>query len=167
VKSDLFIDFKDGSQQLLTRLRPGREEELKDFVAKQYGFAARAITDEDVGVACVGKTDCAKDLADYKAAANTIRSVEPQLATMTEPTRTIVKGLLDQAYDNRQRIVDDLRRRAILLPKVDLPVAVASNIRERQSRFASKFDPVRLSIEHATLKSTRLDVETRTNGKKP
>jgi len=167
VKSDLFIDFKDGSQQLLTRLRPGREEELKDFVARQYGFAAKAVTDEDVEAACAAKTECAKDLADYRAAANTIRSVERQLATMAESTRTIVKGLLDQAHDNRQRIIDDLRRRAILLPKVDLPVGVVSNIRERQSRFASKFDPFRLSIEHATLKSTRLDVETKTNGKKP
>ncbi len=167
VKSDLFIDFKESSQQLLTRLRPGREEELKDFVAKQYGFAAKAITDEDIEVACAGKTECAKDLADYRAAANQIRTVEAQLETLTEPTRAIVKGLLDQAYDNRQRIVDDLRRRAILLPKVDLPVGVATNIRERQSRFASKFDPFRLAIEHATLKSTRLDVETKSNGKKP
>ncbi len=167
VKSDLFIDFKDGSQQLLTRLRPGREAELKDFVAKQYGFAAKAVTDEDVEAACAGKTECTKDFADYKTAVNTIRTVESQLATMTEPTRTTIKGLLDQAYDNRQRIVDDLRRRAILLPKVDLPVGVVSNIRQRQSRFASKFDPFRLSIEHATLKSTRLDVETKTNGKKP
>ena len=74
-----------------------------------------AVTDEDVEAACAGKTECAKDLADYKAATNTIRSVEPQLATMPESTRTIVKGLLDQAFGNRQRIVDDLRRRAILL----------------------------------------------------
>ena len=167
VKSDLFIDFKDGSQQLLTRLRPGREEELKDFVAKHYGFTAKAVTDEDIEAACAGKTECAKDLADYRAAANQIRTVEATLETLTEPTRTIVKGLLDQAYANRQRILDDLRRRAILMPNVDLPMAIVSNMRERQSRFASKFDPFRLGIEHATLKSTRLDVETKTNGKKP
>lgn len=167
VKSDLFIDFKEGSQQLLARLRPGREEELKDFVAKQYGFAAKAITDEDVEAACAGKTECAKDLADYQAAANMIRTVEAQMETLPEKMRATVKGLLDQAYDNRRRIVDDLRRRAILLPKVDLPSGVATNIRVRQSRFASKFDPFRLAIEHATLKSTRLDVETKTNGKKP
>jgi len=30
VKSDLFIDFKDAGQDLLARLRPGREEDLKD-----------------------------------------------------------------------------------------------------------------------------------------
>jgi hypothetical protein len=167
VKSDLFIDFKDGSQQLLTRLRPGREAELKDFVAKQYGFAAQPITDEDVEKACEGKPECARDFADYLAAVGQIRAVEPQLEAFPEQARTVMKGLLELAYNNKQRILDDLRQRQILLPKVDLPMAVISNIRERQSKFASKFDPFRLAIEHATLKSTRLDVETRTNGKKP
>lgn len=167
VKSDLFIDFKDGSQQLLTRLRPGREAELKDFVAKQYGFAAQPITDEDVQKACEGKPECTKDLADYLAAVGQIRAVEPQLETFPEPARTAMKGLLDLAYNNRQRILDDLRHRQILLPKVDLPVSVLSNLQHRQSKFASKFDPFRLAIEHAALKNTRFDVETRTNGKKP
>ncbi|MFP3492855.1 hypothetical protein SB759_01410 [Pseudomonas sp. SIMBA_059] len=167
VKSDLFIDFKDGSQQLLTRLRPGREAELKDFVAKQYGFSVQSITDEDVQKACEGKPECTKDLADYLSAAGHIREVESQLANIPEPTRTAMKGLLDLAYNNRQRIVDDLRQRQILLPKVELPVSVISNLQNRQSIFASKFDPFRLAVEHAALKSTRLDVETRINGKKP
>jgi hypothetical protein len=167
VKADLFIDFKDGSQQLLTRLRPGREAELKDFVAKQYGFAAQPITDEDVQKACEGKSECAKDLADYLAAVGQIRAVEPQLDTFPEQARAAMKGLLDLAYNNRQRILDDLRQRQILLPKVDLPVSVVSTLQNRQSTFASKFDPFRLAVEHAALKSTRLDVETRTNGKKP
>jgi hypothetical protein len=167
VKSDLFIDFKDGSQQLLTCLRPGREDELKDFVAKQYGFAAQVITEEDVRKACEGKPECTKDLADYLAAVGQIGAVEAQMSSFTEPLLSTMKGLLDLAYNNRQRILDDLRQRQILLPKVDLPFNVISNIRDRQSKFASKFDPFRLAIEHATLKNTRLDVETRTNGKKP
>ncbi|MCU7926832.1 MAG: hypothetical protein KZQ97_10365 [Candidatus Thiodiazotropha sp. (ex Dulcina madagascariensis)] len=167
VKSDLFIDFKDGTQQLLTRLRPGREEELKDFVAKQYGFAVDVITDEDVENACGGKMECEKDLADYRAAVNHILTIESQIETWSKEVRNVVKGGLDQAYNNKQRILDDLRRRAILIPKVDLPVEVLTNIHERQSRFASKFDPFRLSIEHAALKTTRLDVETKANGKKP
>jgi hypothetical protein len=167
VKSDLFIDFKDSTQQLLTRLRPGREEEVKDFLAKRYGFAAKTVTDEDIEAACAGKTECAKDLADYRAAASQIRTVEAQLKMLSEPTRSIVRGLLDQAYSNKQRIVNDLRRRAILIPKVDLPPAVVVNLTNRQSRFASKFDPFRLAIEHAALQETRLEVETKTNGKKP
>lgn len=167
VKSDLFIDFKDGSQQLLTRLRPGRDAELKEIIARLYGFASQPITDEDVKRACEGKPECAKDLLDYLSVADKIQSVEQQIDTIPEPLRTTMRGLLDPAYNNRQRIIDDLRRRQILLPNVDLPISVASNIRERQSKFASKFDPFRLAIEHAALKNTRLEVETRTNGKKP
>ncbi len=166
VKSDLFIDFKDGSQQLLTRLRPGRDADLKDFVAKQYGFAVQPIMDEDVQKACEGKPECAKDLADYMAAVGQIRTVEPQLATFPEVMRTTMKGLLELAYNNRQRILEDLRQRQILLPKVDLPPDVVSNIRDRQSKFASKFDPFRLAIEHETIKTTRLGVETVTNGQR-
>ncbi|MBB6187571.1 hypothetical protein [Rhodanobacter sp. MP7CTX1] len=167
VKSDLFIDFKDGGQQLLLRLRPGREDELKDFVSKQYGFDVQPISDEDVRNACDGKSECARDLADYLAAINQIHVAESQLVNVPEAFLSAFKGLLDQAYGNRGRIIDDLRQRRILIPKVDLPVAVVSNIRDRQSKFASKFDPFRLSIEHATLRSSRLDVENTTNGKRP
>jgi len=167
VKSDLFIDFKDGSQQLLTRLRPGRDTELKDVIARLYGFASQPITEDDVKRACDGKSECTKDLLDYLAAGNAIQTIELQIDAMTESLRAAMRDLLDTAYNNRQRIVDDLRQRQILLPKTDLPIAVVSNIRDRQSKFASKFDPFRLAIEHAALKSTRLDVEKRTNGKKP
>lgn len=163
VKADLFIDFKDSSQQLLTRLRPGHEAELKDFVAMQYGFAVQLTTDEDVQRACEGKSDCARDLADYLSAVEQIRTLEG----LPESMRATLKGSIDLAHSHKQRVLDDLRRRQILLPKLDLPMSVLSNIQHRQLMFASKFDPFRLAIEHATLKSVRLDVETKTNGKKP
>jgi len=167
VKSDLFIDFKDGSQQLLTRLRPGREEVLKDFVAKEYGFAVETITDGDIEKSCSGKKECEEDLANYRSAVNTIKTAEEQLEAVNESARVIFKKLIDEAYDKKQLIIDNLHRREILLPKIDLPDNVVMNLRERQSRFASKFDPFRLAIEHAALKTTRLDVEIKTNGKKP
>ena len=167
VKSDLFIDFKDGTQQLFPRLRPGREEELKEFLAKHYGFAAEAVTDEDVLAACKGKAECDKELADYLQAVNTVRTVEEQLANVPESMRSMIKGLLDQAHENKMRIIGELRRRAILLPKVDLPIQVLFNLTNRQSLFASKFDPFRLAVEHAALQETRLEVETKVNGRKP
>lgn len=98
VKSDLFIDFKDGSQQLLARLRPGREEELRDFIANQYGFATQPVTDADVRTACAGKPECAKDLAEYLSAVNNINTVEPQLASMPASMKAIVEPLLQQSY---------------------------------------------------------------------
>lgn len=167
VKQDLFIDFKEGAQQLLARLRPGREEELKDFIATQYGFSVKPITDEDVEIACKGKSDCAADWANYQSTVSQIKASEGVLATLEGPHRLAFEGLLQQAYDKRNLLIQGLRDRAILLPKVELPYGVVSNILQRQSKFASKFDPFRLAIEHATLKATRLDVETRRNGKKP
>lgn len=167
VKSDLFIDFKDGTQQLMYRLRPGRETELIDFIAKQYGFSVQPITDKDVQKACEGKPECAKDWADFKETTETIKVATEQLPGVTGPMRAVFEKLLTQAHGKRQLLIDDLRNRSILLPKIELPYNVVANIRERQTKFASKFDPFRLAIEHATLKSTRLDVETRVNGKKP
>lgn len=167
VRSDLFIDFKDGGHDLLARLRPGREEELKDFIATKYGFGVTAIRDEDVAAACAGREDCAKDLASYQAAVAQIAEAEAALPSLPAAMRAMVQGLLTQAYDKRQLILDDLRRRTILVPKVSLPTGLTERLRYRQSMFASKFDPFRLAIEHATLETTRLGVEKRVNGKKP
>jgi hypothetical protein len=169
VKSDLFIDFKDGTQQILSKLRPGREEELKDFIAKTFGFAVQPITDADVEAACAGKAECAKDLTDYNDAKKAITEGEASLGSGLIPAsmKSMIEGFLRNARVTKQRVIDDLRRREILLPKVDLPLSVTMLIRERQSRFASKFDPVRLAAEHAALKVTKLEVESKANGKKP
>lgn len=167
VKTDLFIDFKDSALSLLGRLRPGREEELKDFIATRYGFGSVAITDADVAAACHGKPDCAKDLADYQTASSTIVAGEAAMAAIPEAQRQAFKDLLKQAYEVKQRIIDDLRRRSILIPKITLPLKLESNLKQRQALFASKFDPFRLAIEHAALEQTRLTVEKRDDGRRP
>jgi hypothetical protein len=166
VKSDLFIDFKDSPQQLLTRLRPGREEELKDFVASTYGFVVTPITDADVEAACKGKAECAAEYAQYIGAVSSIKGATEQLAIANEAMRPFLQQLIDQAHLNRQNVLNALRDRSILLPRVSLPSTVVSNLAQRQTLFASKFDPFRLAVEHATLKQTRLDVETKVNGKR-
>ena len=166
VKADLFIDFKDSPQQLLLRLRPGREEELKDFVATAYGFATQPITDQDVDSACAGKPECNAEYAQYTNAAASIKMATDAMPTAAEPMLTILKQLLDQAHQNRRSALDSLRSRSILVPKFSLPASVTTNLVQRQNLFASKFDPFRLAIEHATLKQTRIDVETKINGKR-
>ena len=166
VKSDLFINFKDGGHDLLGRLRWGREEHLKDFIAQRYGFGISAITDEDVAAACHDRDDCKNDLLEYQTAAAQIKTAETQLPGLSRPLREMVSGLLTTAYASKQRIVDDLRRRAILIPKLTLPRALTDRLIRRQESFASKFDPFRLAIEHATLEDTRLRVERKDRGKK-
>jgi len=167
VKSDLFIDFKDGGRDLLTRLRPGREDALKDFVAKQYGFGISEVTDEEVEAACAGRPDCEKEWLEFQSSSGAIKTGEAMAATVSEPIRSGILTMLATAYEGKKRIINDLRRRAILLPKISLPVPLLERIRHRQVLFASKFDPFRLAVEHATLDATRLAVESRVNGKKP
>lgn len=167
VKSDLFIDFKDGGQDLLGRLRPGREEDLKDFIAQRYGFAGAKITDDDVATACRDREDCKEDWAAYQSAWEQIRTSEALLPTLPAAARSAVQGLLQQAHENKRRIVDDLRRRAILIPRLELPGELTRRLIHRQQLFAPKFDPFRLAVEHAVLESTRLAVERRDRGKKP
>ena len=90
VKSDLFIDFKDGSRDLLTRLRPGREDALKDFVAKQYGFGITEVTRRTCRSACEGKPECQKDLAGLPGVSAAIQNAETLLETAVEPMRTFI-----------------------------------------------------------------------------
>jgi len=167
VKSDLFIDFRDAGQDLLARLRPGREEDLKDFIAQRYGFPSAVVTDDDVAAACKDRDDCKIDLAAYQSAAEQIRTTEKLLPTMPSGTREAVRGLITQAHENKRRIVDDLRRRLILTPKVELPAELTRRLVHRQQLFAPKFDPFRLAVEHAVLETTRLAVERKDRGKKP
>lgn len=167
VKSDLFIDFKDGGQDLLGRLRPGREDELQAFIAERFGFPVVTITDDDVAAACKDRDDCKKDLADYQSAVHQIRTAEGVVAMLAGNPREAMRGLLSQAHENKRRIVDGLRRRAILLPQVDLPIELTRRLTQRQQFFAPKFDPFRLAVEHAVLESTRLAVERKDRGKKP
>lgn len=169
VKQDLFIDFKDGGLDLLARLRPGREEQLKDFIATRYGLGVAPITDEDVVKACTGREDCQKELLQFQAAVSSIQTTEPVLNMpgLPEPAKEQMQKLLQGNYELRSNIIDGLRKRAILVAKTDFPPALADRLKYRQQLFASKFDPFRLAVEHATLEATRLSVETKVGGKKP
>jgi hypothetical protein len=167
VVSDLFIDFKDGGHDLLARLRPGREDRLIDFIASTYGFGEIAPTDNDVEQACAGRDDCVRELVDYRTAIQTINAMEKIDTDISMPIREMMQQALTTAYSNKRRIIEDLRRREILIPKVTLPSELVRRLEKRRELFASKFDPFRLSIEHATLEATRLAVERKAEGRKP
>lgn len=166
VKSDLFIDFKDGGQDLLARLRPGRETELKDFIATRFGLGAVGPTDADVENACSGREDCKNDWLDYQTASAQLAAADETRAHIPEAQRSWFEASLDSARSMKRRIVESLRERRILVPSVALPPELEANLAQRQLRFASKFDPFRLAIEHEALRTTRLAVETRIRGKK-
>jgi hypothetical protein len=167
VKTDLFIDFKNNGQQLLACLRPNRIEELQAFVAAQYGFEVGKISDQDVEAICSDKPECVTLWADYQTATKNIPQLEAILLQLPAGQREAIQTSIDGAHRTRRSVIEQLRARQMLIPKVELPSSVREGLQQRQSRFASKFDPFRLGIEHATLKASRLDIETRTGGKRP
>jgi hypothetical protein len=167
VKTDLFIDFKNSGQQLLACLRPNRVEELQAFMAAQYGFEVGEISDRDVEAVCAGKPECTTLWADYQAATKNVPQLQAILPLLPAAQREAIQTSIDGAHRTRRSVVEQLRARQMLIPKVELPSSVREGLQQRQSRFASKFDPFRLGIEHAMLKASRLDIETRTGGKRP
>lgn len=167
VKADLFIDFKDSSQQLLDRLRPGHESDLEGFVATTYGFAVAPITDDDVRAALGSRPDLVNELAEFENTCRTIAETEAGFSALPDAAKGLVSSLLEQARKRRSDTISSLRERSILVPTIELPADVARNLRNRRSNFASKFDPFRLSIEHAALKQTKLDVDRLSGGKRP
>lgn len=167
VQSDLFIDFKDGAADRLSLLRPERAPELQDFIARQYGFPAVEPTDAEVEEACEGEPSLQTQLVNFKAQCEILKAVGPMLSTASGSLRTILESSVAGARLGRQAVINELRAKQILVPKVDLPSELVIKLRNRRSHFASKYDPFRLSIEHQTLDDSRLAVKRQTLGKRP
>jgi hypothetical protein len=167
VQSELFIDFKEGGGALLSRLRYGNQEQLEDFVAGAYGFESKPITDADVEAACSKGADCTEELKIYRDAVKGIANFTDVLLNVDPSLRNVLELALTSARNARDQVLRALRARQILLPGISLPQSVTFAMETRRDRFAARFDPFRLAIEHATLKETRLDVDRVTTGKRP
>jgi hypothetical protein len=164
VQSDLFIDFEDQGQRQLARLRRGNEEQLEEFIARIYGFPRTPVTDADVAAALTGKPEFAAQLTEFLEAVDVIATT-PDPNTLPPPMRRIAESALQQSRRNRQRLIDDLTERSVLVPRIELPATIRDAIRQRD-QWAPKFDPYRLAIEHATLRDTRLLNEAVDDGKR-
>jgi hypothetical protein len=168
IQSELFIDFKDDSGRLSGLLRLGAESQLGDFIARACGFAGAPPSDEDVEAACAGRPDCAEDLRMFRAANASIAKIRARMSKDDPAARVEWEELLQPALHSREQVLQRLRERQILLPKVSLPSSITATLPApvRRRMFASRFDPYQLAIEHAMLKRTRLDVNETVGGKR-
>lgn len=160
-----FIDFREGASELLTLLRPTQREQLIAFIAERYGFGAMLPDDSEIEKAArAGGAD--KDWEDYKSIEESIVGTEAIIATLPAAQATLLKGNIDHMREARQRILRDLVDRGIVKLKVNLPARLLETIDQHANRFAAAYDPVRLAVEHATLKETKLDPDKSTGGKR-
>jgi hypothetical protein len=167
VQTELFIDFRDGTGTLSGLLRPGAQPQLEDFIARTYGFEGTPPTDAEVEQICEAHPDCAKDLQQFRNATRTITRLSAILDGMDPAARGDLEDAIRTARDSQEQVLQRLRERRILLPRVALPSGITAAIAHRRHMFAARFDPFRLSVEHAMLKRARLDVAQSVGGKRP
>lgn len=153
-QSDQFINFRDDRKQRLRLLLPGNENALAEFVAQEYGFKRQPITDADLEAAVRGaKLDA--EWANYEAQVKAISDLE-KLTRDAPSLAASLRGPLAAAKQARDSLRFDWANRGIVQPRVELPTEVREAIYRRASVFATRYDPFRLSVEHAALRDTKL-----------
>ena len=159
IQADLFIDFQKNEAELTKWLAKEAEDDLRAFIAGQYGFATAPITDADVERACRDKPGLQDDLTQYQNAARGIEGLEKVIATADDAMRAALSPALAAAKGAKHQILEKLREQQILTPTADLPADVGLALRQRRQLFDTRFDPFQLSIEHEMLTRARLNFD--------
>ncbi len=159
-QADQFINFRDDKSRRLRLLLPGNIASLEDFIAQQFGFDRAPYTDAELE----------KAVKDAKLDAEWDRYVSNLAAITTLETMVASNPALEGPLQATRQARDDLIQKwetgGIIRPKVTLPSKLSASIFDRTSKFASRYDPFRLAIEHAALKETKLDPNIRKGGRR-
>jgi hypothetical protein len=158
IQSDFFIDFQKNDSELTRILAKDAEDELRAFIASEYGFETAPITDADVEKACAGKQDLAEQLAGYRSAHATIVGLDAILATASDAMKTSLEPARKTAVTLKAQIIRELREKQILSPTASLPAEVDAALTMRRQLFDGRYDPFQLSIEHKLLSRARLNI---------
>ncbi len=159
IQADLFIDFQKNDAELTRWLAKDAEDELRAFVAEQYGFATTPITDADVERVCSEKPGLRELLAEFQIATKGIANLEAVMVTADDSLKAALAPALEATKSSKRQVIEKLRAQQILTPTADLPTDVELALSMRRQRFDSRFDPFQLAIEHEMLTRARLNVD--------
>jgi len=158
VQTDLFIDFQKNDSELTRILAKDAEDDLRTFIASEYGFETSPITDSDVEQACNSKPGLEEQLSSFRSANATIASLEAFLTTASEGTRASLTPALETARNLRRQVIRELTEKRILMPTASLPPEVDAALTTRRQQFDSRYDPFQLAVEHKLLSQARLNL---------
>lgn len=158
VQADLFIDFQKNESELTRILAKDAEDDLRAFVASEYGFETAPITDADVEQACVNKPGLEEQLANFRSANATIANLENVLASANDALKASLAPALETARNLKRQVIRELREKQILTPTASLPSEVDVAIAMRRQLFDGRYDPFQLAIEHKLLSQARLNI---------
>jgi hypothetical protein len=164
VQSDQFVDFREGSTAKLSILLPGRSDELVDFIGRHFGFGATMPDAAEIKKRVL-ESSFASKWNDYEAHGKVIADLENLVSEKPELTASLQPSI-DMHKKAHRDFLGDLVARGIIRQNTSLPAGLHENILNRQSHFASRYDPFRLALEHQALLETKLDVDARVGGKR-
>jgi hypothetical protein len=169
VQGDVFIDFKEGANASLSFLRPGRQDQLANFIAQQYGLGAVMPSDDEIEEAVRRSPDpkVQRDWEEYKSYDKTIAAMEVGLKSLPPDQRAQLQNHIDVTLRQaKKRILDSFLSSRVITPTVSLPDRLLQNLGSRQELFAARYDPFRLAVEHRALEETKLNPALRSGGKR-
>jgi len=160
VQTDLFIDFQKNESELTRILAKDAEDDLRVFVAGEYGFETLPITDADVEQACLNRPGLEEQLTIFRSANATIVNLENILATANASLKASLSPALETARDLKRQVIRELREKQILMPTASLPAEVDTALAMRRDLFDGRYDPFQLAIEHKLLSQARLNISS-------
>lgn len=143
VQWDQFVVFSREDETLLSYLHEGREDDLKGFIAKQYGYGGSLPGEEEM-----------RDILLQGGHAQEWQSYEgfKKLRDLTQDAGA--KGFMDREM---QKLVKRwMTQEPVLIEvKSELPVSIAA-VMQRRNEFGGRYDPFVLSVEHESLMRSRI-----------
>lgn len=154
-----FVVFEEDDEELLSYLDPTRQEDLKNFIAKQYGFGATRPTLEEMKV-LLEQAGKGNKWYRYEEKRKALQQAKLFLGQKSDPTMR--DWLLSQVSTFEREIaeiVDSWFEEGDLHETNELPPALYAKLQARAD-FSTRYDPFTLAVEHAALKKNKLDADS-------
>ncbi|MEM7097955.1 MAG: hypothetical protein AAF541_06800 [Pseudomonadota bacterium] len=143
---DMVIDFGDSEQlEILSDLT---HRKLINFIGERFQIESGAMQDSDIESAVRTKLGDQRweEFRKKKESVNSIRALASENKDL--------KPALDALGREIDQQIDQWRTQGVIEDSIKLPIEVLENLANRRERFATKFDPFRLLVEHSALLET-------------
>lgn len=160
VQSEQFIRFEGDDESLLFLLDPSQEQALADFIAQRFKFGATLPSLDEIERQL---RDDPKKLEEWNNFVSRRSTFEPFLNNpkMKANHQQIREQLAKDEQRDKSRWIDQKWIRA----NSELPQALQESLALR-SQIASRYDPFRLTVEHAALERNKLNVAAGPSGRR-
>lgn len=154
-QGDTIIDFKRDKSLRLLRVR--RIDELREFIGKRFGYVSGERSYEDVIQILEKYPEEADELEMFKVSLSLLQS---------DSSDDLSKKVFEDSLKTKIRMWED---RGLLPATVALPGRLNELLIDAQGRpeFASKYDPIRLAVEHEALREESLEAPAAGGGRRP